>query len=105
MNGSYINSVRICPICDEQIPNIRSKRANQRCNLACDKKYKSKIVIDAWLSDYNTGTAKQGSLSRAIRTYLIKEANNKCSSCGRSDLHPITGNYILEVNRVKKLAS
>ena len=44
MNGSYINSVRICPICDEQIPNIRSKRANQRCNLACDKKYKSKIV-------------------------------------------------------------
>lgn len=99
-NGSYVNSVRLCPICNEQIPNVRSKRANKRCSPACDKAYKSQLVIDAWISDPNTGTYKNGGLSHAVRRHLIREANGKCSRCGRSDVHPMTGNYVIEVDHV-----
>lgn len=98
--SSYLDSVRICPVCDEQIPNTRNKRANQRCSVKCDKVYKTNLLIEAWKLDCNFGTAKSGGLKRFIRTYLITKTEGKCSRCGRSDIHPVTGNYVIEVDHI-----
>lgn len=92
--------IRFCTVCNEIIPEIRGKRYNKRCSLKCDVEYKRQQKITAWLKDGTKGTAIKGGLNRAIRSYLIEEANGACERCGRIDVHPVTGNYVIEVDHI-----
>lgn len=92
--------IKTCLRCNELIIYSRETRNNKFCCHDCSAKYKTDQVVKAWIEDSSTATAKQGGLSNAIRNHLISEANGKCNRCGRSDIHPVTGNYVVEVDHV-----
>lgn len=85
-----------CLNCDNFVINDKYKY----CSALCTTEYTKKQNIRQWLDDYDFGTAKGGGLKRFVRTYLIEQANGICSRCGRSDIHPVTGNYVIEVDHV-----
>ena len=72
------------------------------CSNKCQGNYQQVKWIDQWkkgLLQGNRGITTR-SVSAHIRTYLIKKFNNKCSQCGWSKKHPITGVVPLEIEHV-----
>lgn len=85
-----------CLNCDNPVIND----SYTYCSPFCSSEHKKKDNISNWLKDYNFGTAKGGGLKRFVRTHLIEQAEGKCSVCGRWDIHPVTGNYVIEIDHV-----
>lgn len=70
------------------------------CSPLCNTEHKKNHKIAEWLKEPSLGTALKGGLKSYIRNYLIVKAEGKCTRCSRSDIHPITGNYVLEVDHI-----
>jgi 5-methylcytosine-specific restriction endonuclease McrA len=60
---------------------------------------RSESMVREWLSGEWSGGTDKG-LSVTIRSYLIEQADNKCSSCGFCKVHPDDGATILEINHI-----
>jgi hypothetical protein len=90
--------LRHCEYCGKALTKA-SQRKNKYCSSPCSAQSISKAVIDAWIRDPNTATQKQG-LSRSVKLYLIREAENKCTQCGWGEINPATGKSPLEIDHI-----
>lgn len=76
------------------------KKGNIYCDSTCAAKAQNKKVLDAWVNDPSTATAKNGGVSRPVRMYLIAESNYQCSQCGWAEINQTTGVCPLEVDHI-----
>lgn len=84
-------TVNLCGFCKSVIDAHKSY-----CNLTCVAAHKTKLIIDAWLSN------PKGilSLTRTIRTHLIKTSGSKCSLCGWGRENPHTHTLPLVIDHI-----
>lgn len=76
------------------------QRHNQYCSSECANQAKTDNKIKLWLEEKESGTLKDGSLSKTIRNYLLKKSNYCCSQCGWNKINPTTGNSPLEIHHI-----
>ncbi len=86
-----------CLNCQKSLPNGR-----KFCGAKCQNEKKHRHKIKMWISGEISGNVGKATvtLSKAVRKYLLEQANNSCSVCGYSKKHKITGNYILSVDHI-----
>lgn len=94
---THWGKIRFCLYCNVEFQS-RAKNAKY-CSNKCAGESKTSQTVKAWLDDPATGTFEQG-LKRAIRTYLIKQANYQCSQCGWGEINLTTGKVPLEVDHI-----
>lgn len=70
------------------------------CGSKCSAQYRSKELINDWLSGNNPGSQKNGGVKSSIRNYLLELANHSCSECGWNKVNPITNKSPLEVDHI-----
>lgn len=86
-----------CKNCGEPLVNSRSKY----CCSKCAGEHKKEQNIEKWKSDPSFGhTGASVQLKPFVRSYMAKKANHKCSKCGWSVVHPVTGRPPLEINHI-----
>lgn len=78
----------------------QEQRHNQYCSIECASEAKIDNKIKLWLEGKESGTLKDGTLSKTIRNYLLKSANYCCSQCGWNKINPTTGNSPLEIHHI-----
>lgn len=99
------NRLRKSKPVDNQCGRCGKPCRNKFCSTYCSAKYRGMLKVNLWLAGEWDGTSTIG-LAPCIRKYLIKEANNKCTSptCsvpgGFKTIHPVTGNVPLEVDHL-----
>jgi hypothetical protein len=96
VNNRNRRKVILCIRCSNQVKDRHMKY----CSRLCWQTHRSENRINAWLLGNETGCDASGELSRPIRTYLIDEANNKCTICNWGIPNPLTGKVILTVDHV-----
>jgi hypothetical protein len=92
-----LNSRQVCTFCKKKYA-ARHKNSTY-CSRACMGASRTRETIQAWIDDPTTGTFEQG-LKRAIRSYLIEQANYQCSQCQWGEINPTTGKAPLEVDHI-----
>jgi hypothetical protein len=69
------------------------------CNNTCQMEYHRGEKLRAWLKGEWVGvTGEQRQLSDIIRNYLITKSDNRCQSCGWSEIHPVTNRVPLQID-------
>lgn len=86
-----IANVNLCGYCNSVIDSPKL-----HCNLTCVAAHKTKLIVDAWLIN----PSDMLSLSRTIRTHLIKTAGSKCSLCGWGKENPHTHTLPLVIDHI-----
>lgn len=89
---------RFCRKCD----NIVNKKNSVYCSVACYEQEKldnKQIRIDDWKKGLD-GTKKHGELAQFVKDYLREQADHKCSECGWSRVHPVTGRVPLQIDHI-----
>jgi 5-methylcytosine-specific restriction endonuclease McrA len=66
------------------------------CSPACRAEFRDSAVMERWLS----GTVTSLNIPNFVRRYLFKINDNKCSKCGWSEVHPVTGTVPLTINHI-----
>jgi predicted nucleic acid-binding Zn ribbon protein len=90
-----------CKIC-----GIAVKHDRTYCSKQCQKIDPESFYhfdIQGWLKgevEGGTGTNVLGGCRSAVKRYLREECENKCSKCGWSEIHPVTGKVPLEINHI-----
>lgn len=84
-----------CITCGKEVKRAKAVYCSSQC-MADHTKAKK---VEEWKEDPNTATIV-GGLSRTIRHFLLKEADNKCQNCGFEGYNSVTGNSILEVDHI-----
>jgi 5-methylcytosine-specific restriction endonuclease McrA len=59
-----------------------------------------KIYIQNWKNGLENGTRGITGTHELVRKYIFEKYNNKCSSCGWSEINPFTKKIPLEVNHI-----
>ena len=72
--------------------DLKPKR--KYCNVKCQSEKRYKDNISDWFKKPDEYTAPR----YFMKVWLIKKYNNKCSRCGWSEKHPVTGNTPLEMH-------
>lgn len=90
------NKNKTCLKCDNNLKHSQIKF----CSRECSGTYKSNELIEKWIKGEHSGSEASGVLSKACRSYLIKQANYKCSECGWCKPNIITGKPILSVDHI-----
>ncbi len=75
-----------------------SKNAKLYCGRDCMNAYKSIILVEKWKSGEFDGCQENGDLSAAIRRYVLKKNDYKCSLCGWGERNPTTGLVPVQVH-------
>lgn len=83
-----------CLECDKQI------KSGKYCSNQCQGNYQGKQVLNDWLSGKSDGTRSGLRLKGPIRTYVLEQAENKCSQCGWNAINPTTGKCPLEIDHI-----
>lgn len=97
-------SAVICNFCGIPKKQHNSVCTSHRCRAL--RQYKTDVLIAQWLAGKADGTAKvvvDGSrvtLAHWARTYLLVEADWRCTKCGWNTPHPITGKPPLEIDHI-----
>jgi hypothetical protein len=60
--------------------------------------FQHREYIQQWLAGAIPGGRGEGSVSKHVRRWLFKRAENKCEQCGWNRVHPVTGLIPLTVN-------
>ena len=72
----------------------------------CQQEYGYKEFIGKWKAGLESGSKGSfGLVSGHIKRYLREKYDDRCSSCGWSKRHPITGKVPLEVDHINGDAS
>ena len=89
---------RKCTVCGE--PTKRS--TSTVCSLKCDSVRRRQEYIERWKRGEVSGTkgTKVVSISGHVRTFLLEEANYKCTECGWGEINKSTGNPPLEIDHI-----
>lgn len=90
--------VYTCKRCQKVVPRLRTY---------CDecwttrKSWTLQDKIDKWLSgDASIASGSDGELARWARTYLVKEAGEKCTECGWNTPNPVRKRPILTIDHI-----
>lgn len=72
------------------------------CSNTCQHDYQHQLFIDKWKRGYVDGIVGKHvrAISTHVRRYLIENNNEKCSQCGWSKRHSITGKVPLEIDHI-----
>ena|ERR1035441_152980 len=76
------------------------RKPNRFCSNFCQQDYRYKNYIDNWLQEKVVGYGKDGVISNHIKKYLISIRGEKCSQCGWSKRHSITGKVPIELDHI-----
>ncbi len=72
------------------------------CSNRCQFDYQQRKWVESWKNGQTNGnigiTARN--ISQHLRRYLTEKFKNKCSQCGWSKEHPITGIVPLEIDHI-----
>jgi hypothetical protein len=70
------------------------------CSNKCQLDYQYRAYIDRWKAGLVSGRTGISTLqlSKHIKRYLIEKYGEKCSRCGWSERHPLTGRVPLEAD-------
>ena len=91
-SGKIIYKTKCSEATCETLIGVRSKYCSDHYS-----EVQAQSKLDKWLSGEWSGGTKL-SLSQTIRTYLLEQANYKCSSCGFDKRHPDDNSCILEID-------
>lgn len=83
-------------LCNNQLSNKKSKY----CSITCSSSSRTKTRIDSWIDGSWDGSTSNGSLSNAVRKYLLVEANYTCSACGWDEINPSLGYSTVEIDHI-----
>lgn len=97
--GKDTDYVKVCEYCNEEYIASHKHTKQKYCSNKCAGASKKSATVQAWIDDPTTGTFEQG-LKRAIRTYLIEQANYQCTQCQWGEINPTTGKAPLEVDHI-----
>jgi hypothetical protein len=99
--GKSRKKERPCLCCGK---TIRNKKF---CCSKCSGEYRKQKGVREWLNGEKEGhyNGKTFLVRRNIREYLKERAGEKCSKCGWSERHPVTGSVPLEINHIDGDAS
>lgn len=69
------------------------------CSISCSQQHIGSNVIKTWLL---TGTVQneRGTIPKAVRRFLLEEAENRCSRCWWKEINPVTKRVPLEVEHI-----
>lgn len=71
------------------------------CSNQCQKDHEYISYIERWKNGEEAGfVSKNFQFSKHVRRYIFEKYDNKCSSCGWSEINPYTGRLPLEVDHV-----
>ena len=87
-----------CKNCGKKLNN----RQKVYCSNQCQQDYKLKEYIQKWKNGEVSGTIGNAwiDLSMYIRRYLFQKYDNKCSTCGWSEINPFTNTIPLEIEHI-----
>ena len=68
--------------------------SSKYCNTTCQMNFQQKVMVEQW----QTNGVK--SVSRAIRRFLINQAEQKCTLCGWNEINQYTNVVPLEVDHI-----
>ena len=94
-----MEKVRFCIGCNLEL-KIRHKI--KFCSNSCQMEYQHRHWVESWKIGQiqgNIGITSRN-ISVHLRQYLLEKFNNKCSVCGWTKKHPITGVVPLEIEHV-----
>lgn len=83
-----------CLNCGKETKNIKY------CSTSCQVEYEANTKINKWKNNEWDGSAPNGSLSKTIRTYLLKQNNYSCQLCGWNKQNLVTGTVPLEIHHI-----
>lgn len=81
---------------------LKERHKIKFCSNQCQINYQHRIWVQLWkkgLAHGNIGVTARN-ISVHLRKYLIAKFHNKCSVCGWSKKHPITGVVPLEIEHM-----
>ena len=68
------------------------------CSNKCQQQHIIKKHVDDWLNGVVTPLKAGGRLCTWARNYLLRQAGNKCSICGWSEINQVSGKCPLEIH-------
>ncbi len=86
-----------CLSCGKEV-----KRAVDKfCNNHCQNEFQYKVYIERWLAGLEIGYAGDFyTLSNHIRRWMFETYGDKCTQCGWSERHPLTGRVPLTIDHI-----
>lgn len=91
-----VKTLKPCRSCGKK---ILTRNAFHYCSRECSYVGSRNKLIKQWIKDPNSTNTKTG-LPAAIRLYLIKQSNYRCSKCGWGKVNKITRKSPLEVDHI-----
>lgn len=89
-------SLAPCANCGENVKRRGPRYCSNRCRGARDRQN----TIEKWLRGEVSGSTCHGSITKAVRAYLLEQSGWACSKCGFDKKHPIDGKPVLEVHHI-----
>jgi len=80
--------------------SLNMKRKRLFCSKSCKEPYDYLIYINKWLLGVESGTIKDGALSKYIKNYLLDLHNSECQVCGWGEINILFDRPILEVHHI-----
>ena len=94
-----------CLFCGNLI-DISKDYRNKYCNKSCARQHqyekKKKSYIKRWKEGLESGNKgkKYIGIFGYVRTYIVEQANYKCSQCGWNEVNLFTGKIPLEIDHI-----
>jgi hypothetical protein len=85
-----------CGVCTAPL----GKNASKFCSSACFQLSRVSQILSGWLEGMDAASNRDGTLSDAARSYLIKEAHEKCTRCGWHEKNPVLNRPILTIDHI-----
>ena len=70
------------------------------CSNTCQGNYQSSLKLNEWLNGKNFVRKGGNSIPAWMRTNLLKNANDKCTLCGWSEVNQYTNKIPLEIDHI-----
>lgn len=93
-NQERVRLKKRCISCDSLIPDKRTY-----CSHKCAHDFRRARKIAQWMSGEISGSGKDGIILSVIRNYVLSK-QGECEVCGWSEVHPVTGNVVLQVHHI-----
>ena len=88
--------IKYCKNCGKEL----NERHKIYCDNKCQKEFEYRQYIQRWKDGLESGMRGDYQLSGHIRRYLFEKYDNKCSSCGWSEINLWTNTLPLEVHHL-----
>ncbi len=87
---------KTCPTCHK---DLTSRHQVKYCSNKCQIDWQYHNYINSWKANKNF-ILKTKNISKHLKRYFLEKFDNKCSLCGWSKHHTVTGHIPLEVDHI-----